>query len=135
VEPVHALDLLAPVGRHGEAVMDGDALDHQDAVAVEHLADGFDLVVVGLDFDVTRLQRACECAGQSPAGRGDDVVERRRVGRIVVRADAVVLGHLGVDAECDGFLLGRDVREPLRSAEPLDPDPGDVCGVGHVQRD
>jgi hypothetical protein len=91
-------------------------------VVLVDLADRLDLVLVLLELDLTRFQRAGEGAGQSPAGRGDDVVERRRVRREGVRRDAVVLGDLGVHAEGHRFVLGGQVRQALRPAEALDAD-------------
>jgi hypothetical protein len=65
--------------------MDGDALDHQHVVLGFDLADRFDLKPLTLHVDLTRFQRACESAGQSPTGRGDDVVKRRGVWRELPR--------------------------------------------------
>jgi hypothetical protein len=121
VEAVDALGLLATVLWDGQPVTHGDATDHQHLLVELDLADRLDVVALGIDFDLTRFQRAGEGAGQSPAGGGDDVVERRRVRRIVLRRDAVVLGDLGMHAECDRVVLGRQVRQPLRAAEALDP--------------
>jgi len=129
VNGVHSLDVGAPVLGDGEAVIDPDPLDHEDAVFGLDLAGGLDLVALGIDVDVTRLQRAGKRTGQSPTGRSDDVVERRGVRRIPLRIDAVVLGHLRVDPESDGALLGGQVGEPLGAAEPLNPD---LRGVGEV---
>ena len=81
MEAVYALGILAAVVGHGQAIAHGDALEHEDALAVDHLAGGPDLVPIKIDFDMTRLQRACERAGQSAAGRRDHVVERGRVRR------------------------------------------------------
>ena len=131
VHAVHSLDVGAPVLRDGEAVIDPDPLDHEDAVLGLDLAGGLDLVALGIDVDVTRLQRAGERAGQSPTGRSDDVVERRGVRRIPLRIHSVVLGHLRVDPERDRALLGGQVGEPLGAAEPLDPDLRDVGDVSH----
>jgi len=107
VEAVHALD-LSPL-RFGDrkAVGHRDPLDHEHLVAFEHLADGLNLEALGINFDVTRFQRAGEGAGQSPARSGDHVVQGRRVGRELLRADPVVLGDLGMHAKPDRLLLGR----------------------------
>jgi hypothetical protein len=85
VEAVDALGLGAPVRGYGESVPDGDALDHQHAVVRLDLADCLDLEPLALNLDLTRFQRAGESAGQSPAGRGDDIVERGGVRRKLVR--------------------------------------------------
>jgi hypothetical protein len=98
-----------------------DAPDDEHLVLELDLADRLDVVALRIDLDLTRFQRAGEGAGQSAAGGGHHVVKRRRVGRVLLGADAVVLGHLGVDAEGDGLVLGGQVGEPLRAAEALDP--------------
>jgi hypothetical protein len=126
VEAVDALDLVAAVLRHGEAIPHGDAPDHEHLVLELDLTDRLDLIALRIDFDLTRFQRAGESAGQSPAGCGYDVVERGGVRRVLLGGDAVVCGDLGVHAERDRLGLGGKVREPLRPAETLDPDPRDV---------
>jgi hypothetical protein len=90
---VHALGVRPPRLRDGEAVFDPDPFDHQDAVVGFDLADRLDLVALRIDVDLTRLQRAGERASQSPAGRRDDVVERRCMRWVLRRIDTVVLGH------------------------------------------
>jgi hypothetical protein len=133
VEAVHALDLLAAVLRHRQPVSDRDAADHEHLFVELDLADGLDLVLLGIDFDVTRFQRAGERAGQSPARGGDHVVERGRARRILLGRHAVVLGDLGVHAEHDRLIYGRQVREPLRTAETLDLHARDIDGIAvHV---
>jgi hypothetical protein len=126
VEAVHALDLVAAILRHAEAIAHDDAPDHEHLVLELDLTDRLDLIALRIDFDLTRFQRAGEGAGQSPAGRGYDVVERGGVRRVLLGGDAVVRGDLGVHAERDRLGLGGKVREPLRSAETLDPDSRDV---------
>ena len=85
MEIMHALRLLTPIRRHRKAVMDRDALDHEDVVLGLDLADGLHLEPFPLDLDLTRLQRAGESARQSAAGGGHDVVECRRMWRELVR--------------------------------------------------
>ncbi len=89
-------------------------------VLFKDISDRLNLVSVGLDFDLTRLQRAGKRAGQSPASGRHDVVERRRVRGEVRCGDPVVLGHLGVHTEGDRLVLGGQVGQALRAAEPLD---------------
>jgi hypothetical protein len=76
VEAMDALGIRASVLGYGQAVMDGDPLDHQHPVFGLDLADRFDLKPLTLNLDLTRFQRARESAGQSAAGGGDDVVKR-----------------------------------------------------------
>ena len=104
---MHALGLFPLLRPNRKAVADRDPLDHEHLVALEDLADGFYLVLLRVDLDLTRLQRAGKGAGQSAAGGGHDIVERRGVRREVLGLDPVVLGDLGVDAEHDRLLLGR----------------------------
>src|SRR5207248_73048 len=99
VESMHALGILPPVSGHAQAVVDGDSLDHQHVVLGFNLANRLYLEAVPLDFDLTRFQRAGKGAGQSAAGRGYHVVERRRMRRELLRRNVVMLGNLRVDAE------------------------------------
>ena len=62
VERVHPLSFLPAFLGDREPVAHVDALDDQHAVLGLDLADGLDLVAVGIDFDFTRLQRAGEAA-------------------------------------------------------------------------
>lgn len=106
MKPVDALRLGATLLRDREAIDDADPLDDQDAVLVLDVSDRLDLVALRIDLDLTRLQRAGERAGQSPTGRGDDIVERRRVGRILLGSNAVMLRDLRMDTEGHRLLLG-----------------------------
>jgi hypothetical protein len=103
VERVHAFGLFSARVRDREAITHTDALDHEHVILGLDLADGLDLVALRIDLDLTRLQRAGERAGQSPASRGHDVVERGRVRRIAIGIHAVVLSDLGMHAEHDRF--------------------------------
>ena len=120
MELVDPLGVLMPIHGHGKAVVDCDSLDHEDVVLGLYLADSLDLEPFALDLDLTRLQRAGESAGQSAASGGDDVVERRRMGRELVRRDTVMRGDFGMDSENHRLLLGGKVRQALGAAEPLD---------------
>ncbi len=91
---VHALDLGATVLRDREPVTHRNSADHQDLLVQHDLADRLNLISLRIDFDVARFQRAGESACQSAAGRGDHIVKRRRVRRILLSRDAVVLSYL-----------------------------------------
>lgn len=80
---------------------------------------------------LTRFQRASEGAGESAAGRGDEVVERCRSLGLCAGSNAVVLTDTRVDAEHHWFGLRRDLRSTQRTADPLDPNLGGVHGLGH----
>jgi hypothetical protein len=105
MDAVDTLGFLPLLRRYRQPVVNCDPLNHEHAVTVVYLADRLDLVPLGIDFDLTRLQRAGESACQSAARRGDDVVERRGVRRELLRIDSVVLGHLGMHAESHGLAL------------------------------
>jgi hypothetical protein len=110
VEVVHARHLVAVRGGNAEPVTNRYPFDHQDAVLRLDLADRIDVVLIWIDFDLTRLQRAGKGAGQSAPGRGDHVVERRGMSRILAGADTVMLGDFRVHTERHGLLLGWEVR-------------------------
>ncbi len=133
VKAVDPLGLRVVLGRQPQPVVDRDPLDYKHPVAVEDLSLGNRLELIPVDLDVTRIQRAGEGARQSPAGRGDHVVQSRGLGREVVRRDPVVLGDLGVNSERDRLLHGGEVGKALRTAEALDLDAGYVDGLGHAR--
>jgi hypothetical protein len=91
---MHPLGLLALFLGDRKPVADVNALDHQNTIVGFDLPDRLDVVAVGIDFDLTRLQRAGERARQSAAGSCHDVIERGRMGRVVLGSDAVMLGDL-----------------------------------------
>ena len=123
---MHALGFLTLILAHRQSIAHRDPLDHQHPIAIEHLADRLGLIALRIDVDLTRLQRAGEGASQSTTRGRDHVVERGGVGREPVGIHAVVRSHLRMHAERDGPLLGWQVREPLRTAETLDADLGDI---------
>ena len=131
MKAVHPFRIRAPVLGYREPILDSDPFDHQDAVVSFDLPGRLDLVPLRIDLDLTRLQRARKRAGKSATGRRDDVVKRRRVRRILRRVDTVVLRYLGVNPEHDWILLCLEVGQPMRSAEPLDPDSRNVADFAH----
>jgi hypothetical protein len=133
MEAVHPLDLLASLLRSAELVANGDSFDHEHVVLQENLAHGFNFEALPLDVDLTRLQRACERAGQSAAGGGHDIVERRRVRMELFGIGPIMLGHLGVHPKRHRLGLRGQVRQALRTAEALNPHPGKVGGISHVR--
>lgn len=84
------LDCLPHLRRYVNAISHCNPLDHEDAVPIEDLTDCLGFVVLRIDFDLTRFQRACEGARQSAAGGRNDVVQGRRVGREPIRVGPVV---------------------------------------------
>jgi hypothetical protein len=77
-----------------EVVRHVDTADHQDV----SLFLDFPLCVRNqpavTSWDAARLQRAPEGAGQSTCCRGDDIVQRGRVGFVDSRVDVVMFGDL-----------------------------------------
>jgi hypothetical protein len=96
--------LLGLVG--GEPVGDVDAPDDQDLAVQLDLADRVCLETTVSGRDATRLQRAPEGPGQSPGGRGDQIVQRGRVRLAVLGVGAVVLGYGAVHPEGERSVLG-----------------------------
>ena len=128
---MHPLSLLSSFLGDREPIAHVDAFDEQHAVLCLDLANGLHLVALGIDLDLTRLQRAGEGASQSAAGGGHYVVECRGVRWVLLGPHAVVLGHLGVHTEHDWRFLGGQKGKPLRAAKPLNPHARDVRDVAH----
>jgi hypothetical protein len=76
-----------------------DPLDHQYPALCFYLSCNFGGEVIAIRRNLTRCQRAPKGAEQSTARCGHEVVERGGVGLLLAGGDAVVLGHLAVDAE------------------------------------
>jgi hypothetical protein len=131
VERVHPLSFLSAFLRDREPVAHMDAFDEQHAVLCLDLANRLDLITLGIDLDLTRLQRAGEGARQSTASSGHNVVQCRGVGWVLLRPDAVVLGYLGVHAEHNGRVLGGQKGKTLRAAKTLNPHARNVRNVAH----
>ena len=125
------LSFLSAFLRNREPVAHVDALDEQHAVLRLDLANGLDLIALGTDLDLTRLQRAGEGASQSAAGSSHNVVQCGGMGWVLLGPDAVVLGHLGVHAEHDWRLLGGQKGKTLRAAKPLNPHARNVRDIAH----
>lgn len=85
VEAVNPLYERALIGGCADPIMDMDPLDHEDVAFELDLARSLALELPLAGIDLARLQRTCKRAGQSPAGRGDHVVERRGVRRKRIR--------------------------------------------------
>lgn len=124
------LDRLAIPPVRGEMVDDVNAPDDEDLLIELDLADR-----VGgqfFDRDLARCQRACKGARQSARGRGDDVVERRRVRLVRVRADAVMLRDRAMESKPDRFLFSRQPGQTDRASFTLDVDFRSVHDVAHA---
>jgi hypothetical protein len=102
-----ALDLVSPLRSDGDPVPHVDAFDQQHPVLDLDLPHRLDFVAFRIDFDLTRLQRAGEGAGQSPPGCRHHVVERGRVRWVILGAHAIVFGDVGVNPESHRLALGR----------------------------
>jgi hypothetical protein len=133
VKTVNSLHLRALFLGYRHAVVGRDALDHKHPITLEDLSDGLNVEALAVNFDLTRLQRACERAGQSTACSSDDVVEGCRVRWEVFGSNAVVLCHLRVNAKRYRLILGGKISEPLRSSQPLDAHSRYVCRLSHAK--
>ncbi len=91
---------------------DRDPLDHEYLSFGLYLPDGVGVEAILIEGDLTRRQRAGKSAEQSPAGSGDQVIQRRGMRLLLIRGDAVVLGHFVVYPEEHRFLLGREIGPP-----------------------
>ena len=91
----------------GQPVGDMDAPDDQDLVVQLDLADRVCLETTVSGWDAARLQRAPEGPGQSPGGRGHQIVQGGGVRLAVLGIGAVVLGHGAVYPEGDRLFFGR----------------------------
>ena len=82
--------------------------------------------------DLTRLQRASECAGESAGGCGDDIVQSR--GMCLERPwwQFVMIRNRAVRPEYHWLGFGWQVRPANRSFHPFDTHFGSVYNVSHV---
>ncbi len=112
-----------------ERVCDANPFQDENFLLELDFADRF--AVEGLDLDSARCQRAPEGSGQSPRGRGDHVVECRRVWREGVGGDAVVLGDRAVNSEPDRLRFGRQKRATIWSLFALDANGGTIDDLAH----
>jgi hypothetical protein len=128
MHPQHPVqDLPVDVRLDVQPVGDVDAFDHQDLALEFDFADGLADQAAVAGGDLAGLQRTADGAGQSPARRRDDVVER---GRHPVRVAPVVGRDLAVHAEADllpGGQLGG--AHPTLAADH--PQPGPVDNLCH----
>ena len=104
---MHPLDLASPFRGHPQSIAHVDAFDDQHPVLGLDLPYRLHFVALGIDLDLTRLQRAGKGAGQSPPSGRHHVVEGGGVRRVILGAHAIVLGHLGVNAKHHRLTLGR----------------------------
>lgn len=81
--------------------------------------------------NLTRFQRACKSAEQSPTDGRNDVVERRE--HLLIRLDTIEVLDRAVDAESNRLLEGLDDRVPDRTSDPLDADSARIDMVSHLQ--
>jgi hypothetical protein len=133
VEAVHALDgVTVDIRVDGQLVADVDPLDDERLALQLDLAGDVAPETTASGRDPARLQRAPEGAGESTAGRGDHVVDGRRVGIVGVRGHAVVLGDGAVHPERHGVGRTRDARLPDGPAVAIDGHLGRVDDLTHV---
>jgi len=104
VDPLGGGSLLGP---EPQVIGHMDAADHQDSAILLDLTDRVRAEEPVAGWYLTRFQRAPEGSRQSASGRGDDVVEGRRMRLVDVGVDPIVLRDLGVRSEQDRLRLDR----------------------------
>lgn len=120
IDPMGAFHRLPLLGAKLQMVRDVDAAHDQHAVVFLNLTDRRGGQQIFTGRYLSRLQRAPEGAGQSAGRRGDEIVEGGGVRRVNVRIDAIVLGHLRVDAEEHRGFLNWEIRPAQWAFHPLD---------------
>ena len=108
-----------------------NAADDEDVILGFDFADGLgNQTGVGC-INLTRLQRASECASESTGSGSDDVIEGGGVGIENLRRNLIVFGDRAMDAEQDRRGLGRQPSPAQRAFEALDLDLRAIDDVGH----
>jgi hypothetical protein len=87
---------------------------------------GFGIEQAFAGRNVTRFQRASKCSSQSTGRCGDHIVQSCGMRIVDGRVVLVVIGHLRMGAEIDGFLVDGQVGAANRPANPLDANFGFV---------
>jgi hypothetical protein len=82
--------------------------------------------------DASCFERTPEGAGQSAPGRRDQIVDRGRIRREILRCNAVVLRHRTVHPERDRVVAPRQPSGPQRTPLPHDRHPRRVRDLTHV---
>jgi hypothetical protein len=131
VEAEHPLDRrpLRLVG--DQQIGDMDAFDDQDLGVQLDLADRVCLETTVSCRDAARLQRAPEGPGQSPSGRGHQIVQGGGVRLLLGQVGAVVLGHRAMNAEGDRLVFGWHHGGSQGTLVPGDADVGAVDDLAH----
>jgi uncharacterized protein (TIGR02453 family) len=109
-----------------------DPFDHQHLAVQLYLTNRVRLETTASCRDPARLQRTPEGPGQSPGGRGHEIVQRGGVRLGLLRVGAVVLGDGAVDPEGDRSVLGRHRGGPQRALVAGDTNLGAVDDLAHV---
>ena len=107
------VDPLAP-----QFVVNVNPLDDQDLVLEFDLSPSLTGEPTLACVYLARLQRAPEGSRQSPAGGGDNIVQRGGIGTGVAWVYPVVLRHLRMDAESNRILPGGKESLSHRSLVP-----------------
>src|SRR5580658_44334 len=102
INSVDTLDGLAFVFRRQKMHGHVNPPDYQNALLLPHLSAGLRRQLSIAGIDLTRFQRACECAHHSTGGSGDYVVDGRRMRFLDALArHLIVLRDRSVDTEND----------------------------------
>ena len=111
--------------------VDMDAADYQHAVFEFDLPYCFGRKSPEGCVNVTRLQRASQGAGQSTRGRGDNVIQCRRVRLEYFRWNLIVLGDRPVNAKGNGLAFRRKPSAADRTLNPFQPDMRAIDDLRH----
>jgi len=128
---VHSLDDFTVDPLAPQFVVDVNPLDDQDLALEFDLSPSLTGEPALTCLYLARLQRAPEGSRQSPAGGGDNVVQRGGIGRRVPGVYAVVLSHLRMDAEGNRILPGGKESLPHRSLVPNHLHLRDIDDITH----
>jgi hypothetical protein len=133
IKAVNPLGGLA-IGRGSLQVHpDMNPADHQHAILQLDLADRLCRQPIARRGDLARLQRASKGSGQSARGRGNHVVQSRRMRWGRVGRNLIVLRDRAVDTEDDRLILGRQVSLADGTLHSLDSDMRSVDDIAHAR--
>ncbi len=113
---VGSLDGVPQSRIHIEMVVHADAPEDQHPILFLDFTDDLSPQVVPFEFDLARCQRAGKGARESAASRRHEVVERGRAFSELRQIGPVVLRNGPMHAELDQPVLGRQLRDAVRTA-------------------
>lgn len=109
MDAVHPLNGLALRLRSPQLVMRVDPANDQNASLDFYFTGNFRDQIAVARINLARFQRTAKSSGQSPAGCGDDVIQRGCAGREFARRDLVMPGDFGMHSKCYRVIFGRNI--------------------------